>query len=600
MDLPLTLIARTRRRVRSASDALLLARVVVVMGLLPLFARLPTIAMLRWLERFGRIVNPGAPHDPHDVVAMVRSCGGLKRWSFQDNCVSQSLTLFTLLARDETPLDVVFGVEQHPPTDAGLRLGRRHVWLERDGQPVFEREPLPPFVVQLRYSGTASTPIHGLTTSGVLGALGVTGIASALTMTASLVRTKVIAVVLGPAGIAASGQVSQATVGLGWLATFGASGGTTRYLAEALAREDERAASTIMRSSAALIAAVAAAASFGGFAFAGQLSLALFGSPDAAGMILWLLPAVPAVALSSVSASMLRGTQQVGRLSIAQSVGAIVAIVAAFVVLRPDALESIPKLASIVLGGQAVAITIAAWPLWKRWSTIESDGLSLGVVRAVAAYGASNVVMGLATAATFLYVGRTYLAAGDVTGASQITALAWFGEPIASILASGLYASTFPAYCAADHGAARRVLSSSARALVLASAPALLVGALFAPVLLPLIFDARFVAVVPLLPLQLLATYGRCVTILLGVPLLARGRVGMVTALHLSWTVAVAVGATAGLGGPRAYTVTISLVTLVHAVVLAGVLAALKLSPARADYAWLAGGAVALVLGIVL
>jgi O-antigen/teichoic acid export membrane protein len=136
--------------------------------------------------------------------------------------------------------------------------------------------------------------------------------------------------------------------------------------------------------------------------------------------------------------------------------------------------------------------------------------------------------------------------------------------------------------------------------LVLASAPALLVGALFAPVLLPLIFDARFVAVVPLLPLQLLATYGRCVTILLGVPLLARGRVGMVTALHLSWTVAVAVGATAGLGGPRAYTVTISLVTLVHAVVLAGVLAALKLSPARADYAWLAGGAVALVLGIVL
>jgi hypothetical protein len=46
--------------------------------------------------------------------------------------------------------------------------------------------------------------------------------------------------------------------------------------------------------------------------------------------------------------------------------------------------------------------------------------------------------------------------------------------------------------------------------------------------------------------------------------------------------------------------VTIALVTLAHAVVLAGVLGAVKLSPARADYAWLAGGAVALVLGIVL
>jgi PST family polysaccharide transporter len=597
MDLSLAVLARTRRRLRSLSDAILLARVVIVMGSLPIVARLSTITMLRWLERVGRVVTLGGAHEPREVVAMVRSCGGLRRWSFQDNCVSQSLTLFTLLNRDTAPLDVVFGIEQVASTTAGAQLGRRHVWLERDGEPVYERQPLlPSYIVQMRYRGAADAAAQGLTTSGVIGALGVSGIASALTTAASLVRTKAIAMLLGPVGMAASGQVAQATAGLGWLATFGGSAGTTRYLAEAVAQGDERAASTVVRSSGVLIAGVATMAAAAALLSVRSLAVALFGSADAAAMIRWLLPSIPAIAVTSLSASLLRSTQQVGRLSAAQSAGAVVAIVAAFVVLRSDEPKSISQLASLIFVVQACAVTAAAWPLWRRWSVADSNGISLTLVRGIAAYGASNVVMGLATAALFLFIGRSYLAAGEMTRAGHIAALAWFGEPVASMLAAGLYASTFPAYCAAHGPEADRVLSRSIRALVLAVGLLLTLGALLAPLVMRVLFDPRFSAVAPLLTIQLIATYGRCVSILLGLPLLARGRVVLVTALHLAWAAAAGVGATWHLAGPSAYAVSLATVTWAQVVLLAGVLAAARLSPPRRDYAWIAAGAAPLLL----
>jgi hypothetical protein len=297
---------------------------------------------------------------------------------------------------------------------------------------------------------------------------------------------------------------------------------------------------------------------------------------------------------------MLRSVQQVGRLAAAQSAGAIAAVAAAPLVLQANAIVSIAQLAFIVSAAQACAVTTAALPLWKRWTGVGSRGISLGVIAGVAGYGAANVVMGLATTAVFLFIGRSYLAAGAVVPAAHIAALAWFGEPVASMLAAGIYASTFPAYCASTEAAASRVLANSLRALVLVSSAGLVATAVFAPVLIPMLFDSRFAGIVPLLPLQLLATYGRCLTIMLGVPLLARGRVAIVTGLHLAWAAAIAIGATAGLAGPRAYVLTVAAVTGAHALVLALVLARLKLAVSRSAYAWLVCGAIPLLLVMVL
>lgn len=108
--------------------------------------------MLRWLERWSRVLGVSPDHTAADVVKFVRACGGLHWWAFQDNCVAQSLTLFALMNRADAPLDVAFGVAAaHGLVDGVPQLGRRHIWLEQDGVAVYERDPLAPYTVQMRY-----------------------------------------------------------------------------------------------------------------------------------------------------------------------------------------------------------------------------------------------------------------------------------------------------------------------------------------------------------------------------------------------------------------------------------------------------------------
>ena len=553
--------------------------------------------MLRWLERVGRIARVGLRRDTSDVVRMARSCGGVHVWAFQDNCVAQSLTLFTLLHTPTHPLEVVFGVEVLGSENGAPRLGRRHVWLEQGGAAVHERESLDltRYAVQSRYTG--GTDVDGAVR--LLGVFGLSGFASALGSVASVARTKLVAVVLGPAGVAVSGQLSQALLALNWLATFGTGAGTTRFVAEALGADDEAAAGRVVRSAAVLLFGVAMVLGVGGVVLAEPLSAWLFGSRAAARWTLWLTAAIPAAAVLSLSTAVLRGAAQAQRLAVAQAIGAAASVGAAFLFVRGATLDALAPLALVVTATQALCTTVAAWPLLRRLLRA-SSGLDLSRGVHVAAYGAINVVMGLATAASMLFIGRTYLAAGQSVAAGYIAALAWFSEPLAGALVSGFHASTFPAYCAATPDAAPGVLSRSVRAYVLLASPLLAAAAGLARPLLHVLFTPAFATLSALLAWQLLATYVRTVNVLLGLPLLARGRVVPLTLLHLAWAAAAAVGATYHRGGAATYVHALLAAGLVQTVGLLVVMRACGLAPRVHDLAWLFGGTVLLVLPIVL
>lgn len=600
MPAALTLLARTRRRVRSLSDALLLARVVAVMLLLPLIVRLPTMTMLRWLERWSRVFGV-SPEEQGDVLRFVRACGGLHWGAFQDNCVAQSLTLFALLNRVDAPLDVAFGVAVHGVAEGAPQLGRRHVWLERDGAPVFERDTPAPYAVQMRYRDRLPGDTGRRDAWPLLRTLGVSSVGTALSSLASLARTKLVAVTLGTAGVAIAGQVSQSMFALTWLATFGTSAGTTRYLSEALSRDDQPRAALVVRTAAALLAAAAALLVAAGLLAAPHAAAWLFGSPAAVRWVWWLLPAVPAAALMSLSTALLRGEGQAQRLALGQAAGACAAIGATYLLLRGGTVDRLSPLALVMTATQAAALTVAAWPLVRRWGfAAHPFRLDGALARAIATYGAANVIMGVATATSTLVVGRTYLAAGMTTEAGYIAALAWFAEPLASVFVSGLHASTYPAYCAAGRTDASAVLSRAVRALVLFTVPVLFVGTLAAGPLLDLLFSRMFAGLAPLLEVQLFATYLRCANILLGMPLLARGRIAWLAALHVLWTAAAAWGAVYGLAGSQAYVLALVSASLGQAVLLGLLLRAGGLAPSRRDYAWLAGGAAVLLLAVML
>lgn len=596
----LILLARTRRGVRSLSDAYLLARIAAVMLLLPLLARLPTMTILRWLERWSRVLGASPERGPDDVVRFVRACGGLHWWGVQDNCVAQSLTLFTLLNRPDAPLDVAFGVASTGRVDGVPKLGRRHIWLERQGAPVYEREPVTPYTVQMRYRERLTSNTSEQGALPLLRTLSVSGLGTGLSSLASVARTKLVAVALGPAGVAIAGQVSQSMFALTWLATFGTSAGTTRYLSEALSRHDDERARLVVRTAAVLLGGASALLVAAGLLLAPGAAAWLFGSPSAVRWVWWLLPAVPAAALMSLSIALLRGAGQAQRLAWAQSAGAVAAVTATYVMLRGGTVDSLAPLALVMTATQAGALTTAAWPLVRRWGLsghpFQFDGV-LG--RGIATYGAANVVMGLATATATLVIGRTYLAAGLTTEAGHIAALAWFAEPLVSVFVSGLHASTYPAYCAAHGRDASAVLSRAVRALVLFMTPVLLVGALTARPLLTVLFSRAFAGLGPLLGLQLLATYLRCANVLLGMPLLARGRIVLLTALHVLWAAGMAAGAITGMLGAQAYVLALVAASLAQALLLWPLLRVTGLAPSGRDYAWLAGGA-ALVLLVVI
>jgi O-antigen/teichoic acid export membrane protein len=600
MDAALRLIDRTRRGIRSWSDAMLLARVVLIMATLPLLLRLDMMTLLRLLERLGRVLGARPRWSDDQVVVFVRACGSLHRWGFQDNCVAQSLTLFTLLNTPTGPLDVAFGVEvDRVPQDGAPRLGRRHVWLERDGTAVFEREPMLNYLVQTRYRTRTAQPDAsgtGVTLPGLLGVLGTSSVGTGMTTVAALTRTKLVALLLGPAGLAVAGQVSSAMLALSWMATFGTSAGTTRHLAEALERGDSGQAATVAWTATALIGGASLALSVLALLGAPELARWLFASPDATSWILWLVPAVPATAVLSLAAAVLRGTRQPHRLALAQTIGAVFAVAAAFLLVSQGTLLSIVQLALAIVVLQTIAVGAAAWPSCRPWLSHTGAKWSGAVARQIAEYGLGNVVMGVSTAVGALVVGRTYLNAGHTDAAGRIAALLSFGEPLVAVLVSGLNASAFPAYCAASGQDANRVLSRTVRALTLFTAMPLVVMAAGADLIVALLFSPAFSDLAALLPWQTVAAYVRGVNILLGLPLLARGRVGVVTGLHLLWVATASAGATFGLGGPRSYVAALLAAGIVQTVLLTSVLAITKLAPSRRDYGWLALGALPLVL----
>ena len=283
----------------------------------------------------------------------------------------------------------------------------------------------------------------------------------------------------------------------------------------------------------------------------------------------------------------------------AQAIGAAASVVAAFVFVRGSSVDALAPLALVVTATQAVVTTAAAWPLFRRLLTA-SSGIDVARGYQVAAYGLINVVMGLATATSALFIGRSYLAAGQSVTAGHIAALAWFSEPLAGAMVSGFHASTFPAFCAATPGEAPGVLSRSVRAYVLLAAPLLAAGVLLARPALSVLFTPAFAALSALLAWQLVATYVRTVNVLLGLPLLARGRVVPLTLLHLAWAVSVALGATHQLGGAVTYVHALLIAGLVQAAGLLVLLRLFRLAPRARDLGWLFAGAALLVLAIVL
>lgn len=573
-----TALKRLRTNVATVDDLGLLVRVAVVMGAMPLLLRLPLPRLLAWLEAASARL---AVEDAHRIGRVITYCGRLGRlhvWSFQDNCVARSLTLFTLLNSPSAPLDVVFGVRTMSSSDGAVVPGRRHVWLEKDNHPFLETEPVHEYAVSMRYRDryaarqrqkpSALASRSRLWSSTVLG-----GAASGVVALAGFGRVTAIAVMLGPLALGLAGQQTTLAVLLSGLATFGMAGGTTRFLSEATAAGDATRAALVLRSSAIVQGASCVAIAAVLFAMSTQGASMVFGRPGQDQWLLWLMSAVPLTALTSFGLSVLRADRAYGRQAAAQVIAALASL-AAIVLLASRGEPGVVKVfPATVAAFNAVAVSMAAWPAIRRRWIPTPTVFDWTLARRLMEYGAVNVAIAACSALVVLFVGRTLLSLGDGTHAGIFYAVSLGADALLSLVLGGYHAYYYPAFCATTGAAdASRLMGRITRTFVFFGVPLIGVAALLAPIVVPIAGES-FHAAIPLAGPVALAVYLRGLGAIFGIPLLARGRLIVVTGFHTAWSVGLALlFLWFGAATPGNWASAFALVSALHVVVLAAVL----------------------------
>jgi len=563
MASPLAFARRVMANVGSVGDLWLLVRVAVVMAALPVLLRLRLPRTLAALDMMAAALGPAGWAQEALAVRYVDAIARRHRWSFQDNCLARALTLYALLNRPATPIDLVFGVHEVRRPGGTPVPGRRHVWMERNGAPYLEHEPVHEYVQVLRHPArrvlAAELEAADDSPSGELWmAMGIGGLASGLVLVASIVRAKIVALGMGPEGLGVLGQLAGVAVTAAYVATFGTSTGVARYLSEAFAAKDDRRAIQVVTTALHIMFWPAVAVVIILAAMASPLAWWALGDPSKAGWVVWLLPCVPLTAAASLASAVLRASRQYKRLAAAQILAAVAGVGATWAIVAVGSLESLALLPAVLLSLQAAASVAAAWCQVVRRISLGRDSWDWATARAIAGYGAATIATAAISTVVYLAMGRSFLARQRPVDAGEFRALQMMSEGVFAVLMGGYHAYFYPTLCRVTVAAeAERVLARMLRSVALAALPLMAMLSVGAPVVVPLLYSSSFSSIVPLLRLQVAGDFLRAIHTLLGLPLLARGRLGLLVGLQALWGVlCLAIFAWQGPeAGPRAFVV---------------------------------------------
>jgi glycosyltransferase involved in cell wall biosynthesis len=145
-----------RHPLRSLVRAWLLLRVTLFMAVLPIVMRRPLPRAVAVIERMRWLGMRSRPEQEQLLLGYIRWLGQVNRWSFRDNCAVRALTLFAFLGSGPTPLELRLGFESRDDVDGRVKPGRRHLWLVRDGAPLYESEPVAEYTVVYSHSSPSA------------------------------------------------------------------------------------------------------------------------------------------------------------------------------------------------------------------------------------------------------------------------------------------------------------------------------------------------------------------------------------------------------------------------------------------------------------
>lgn len=353
-----------------------------------------------------------------------------------------------------------------------------------------------------------------------------------------IVRTKAMAVLLGPSGFGLFGLYNSVTELTQAIAGLGVNSSGVRQIAESVGTRDQlqiaRTAAVLRRISVFLGALGAAFL----LVFSRQVSALTFGSTKQTAAVCLLSVAVLFKLISAGQAALIQGTRRIADLAKMSVLGALFGVCTSIPLvyfLRDDGV--VPSLVSVA----AVTILTSWW--YSRKIATEKVSVTFLQLRqeawALLKLGSVFMASGFMTMGVAYFVRITVLHDIGFT-ATGLYQSAWsLGGFYVGIILQAMGADFYPRLTANinDSGEANRLVNEQTLIGLLVAGPGVLATLSFAPLVIMMFYSAKFGAAVSVLRWICLGAMLQVVTWPMGFISVAKGRQGLFFFSEFAWTV---------------------------------------------------------------
>jgi enterobacterial common antigen flippase len=364
------------------------------------------------------------------------------------------------------------------------------------------------------------------------------GGSSTLNLAIGIVRTKALAVLLGPAGFGLLGLYGSISDLTRSVAGMGINSSGVRQIAEAVGSGDsERIARTVvvLRRVSVLLGLIGAVLLI---AFSRQVSTLTFGSDGHAGAVCLLSVAVLFRLVADGQGALIQGMRRISDLAKLGVLGALFGTIISIPVVyffREDGV--VPSLVAVA----AMSILTSWW--YGRKVEVKAIELTFSQTRQEAA---SLLKLGFAFMASgFLMMGSAYAVNTIVTRSLGLDAAglyqsAWtLGGLYVGFVLQAMGADFYPRLVgvAKDDPQCNRLVNEQAQVSLLLAGPGVIATLTFAPLVIALMYTAKFSEAVDILRWICLGMTMRVITWPMGFIIVAKGRQTIFFVTELAWTI---------------------------------------------------------------
>lgn len=364
------------------------------------------------------------------------------------------------------------------------------------------------------------------------------GGSSVLKIAIGIVRTKAMAVLLGPAGFGLFGLYGSVSDLWQNIAGMGVNSSGVRQIAEAVGTSDsQRIAKTaaVLRRTSVVLGLLGAVLLV---VFSRQVSQLTFGTKDRAPAVALLSLAVLLTLVSNGQGALIQGMRRIADLAKMNVLGAFFGLCAAIPLVyffRQNGV--VPSLVAV-----AATTVLTSW-WYSRKIEIDVPRVSVAEVRQEAsallklgsAFMASGMMtMGVAYAVRIIVLRRVGY---EATGLYQS---AWtLGGLYVAFILQAMAADFYPRLTASinNHEECNRLVNEQTMVGLLLAAPGVLATITFAPIVVTMLYSAKFAAAVAVLRWICLGAMLQVVTWPMGFIIVAKGRQNLFFASEAAWTV---------------------------------------------------------------